>query len=194
MDPQWVLSFSSRILHIRAHLVLGSSPKRRKDSRPLGLGDRSIHGSPRNCPRKSGTDYEYLDEIYFPCYPWEHGHLVGIYRCLRNSRPQTRLFYRIRWCDPTTLHFSCLLPDGGGVARNLPPARLCVEVRETHVPAPNLPSRARDPEVQHPGLQAQNGAIPEGNQESTTSTADAKAKGLCFQSGGRESKPGAAGL
>lgn len=120
--------------------------------------------------------------------------MVSIYRCLRNGRPQTRLLHGIRWCNPTTLHFSCLLPDGGGVTGDLSPPRLCVEVRETHVPATNLPSCARDPEVQHPRLQTQNGAIPKGHQESTTSTADAKAKGLCFQSSGRESKQGAAGL
>lgn len=69
-----------------------------------------------------------------------------------------------------------------------------MEVRKTHVPASDLPSRARDSKVQHPGLQAQNGAISEGNQESTASTADAQAKGLCLQSGGRESEQGAAGL
>ena len=165
-------------------MVLGSPPKRREDSRSLGLGDRSIHGGPCNCPRKSGSDHEYLDEVYFPRNSWEHGHLVSIYRCLRNGRPQPRLFHGIRWCSPTTLYLSCLLPDGGRVTYYLPPPRLCVEVCEAHVPASNLSSRARDPEVQHPGLQAENGAIPEGNPESATSTADAKAKGLCFQSGG----------
>ncbi len=59
-----------------------------------------------------------------------------------------------------------------------------MEVREEDVSASNVSSCAGDTEIQHPGLQAEDGAVPEGDPKGQTSTEDAEAERLRVQPGG----------
>ena len=163
MDPQWLLPFPPLLLYFRAHMVLGSPPKRWQACRTLGVGNSFIHSCPSNGPRQSRPRDEHMDEIYFPRHPRQHDHMARLHRRLRHRRSQTRLLNRIRRCHSSPLLFSHLLPYGRRATRHLPPPRLRMEIRETHVPPPNLSSCPRDPEIQHSRLPAQNGAIPKGD-------------------------------
>lgn len=148
------------------------------------MGDRSIHRGPCNGPRQSCPDHEHMDQIHLPGHPWEHGDLVSFHRCLCHRGSQTWILDGIRWCCSTAIRIARLLPHGPGAARNLSSSRLCVEVREADVSTSNIPSCARDPEIQYPGLQAENGAIPKSDPKGQTSAKNAEAEGLRFQPGG----------
>ena len=63
-----------------------------------------------------------------------------------------------------------------------------MEVRETDVSTPNISPCARDPEIQHTGLQTEDGAIPKGHQEGQASTEDAETERVCLQPGRRKSE------
>jgi len=65
---------------------------------------------------------------------------------------------------------------------------------QTNVLPPNLPSHPGNPEIQHPRLPASHGTVPEGDPKGPAGAEDAQTKGLCLQSGGRESDQGVASL
>lgn len=171
-------------------MVLRSHSERRQGGWPLGMGNDGVHGSVGHGTREGGTGDEHLDQIHIRCHSREYDHLVDFPPDLRHGGPQGRSVARVRRCDTSDIRLARLLPHDRSPSSCLPSAGLFMEVWQTHVPATGVPSCARDSKVQHPGLSASHGAVPESHSESAAGASDAEAKRIRIQSGGRKSAEG----
>ena len=113
---------------------------------------------------------------------------------LRDRGTPPQLLDRIHGCCSSALHLPRLLPHDHRHPLPLPTARYQLEVLQTHVQAATVPLCPRNTEVQCPGLQAKDGAVPEGDSEGQTGATDAETEGICVFAGRRESKSRVAGV
>ena len=177
-----LLPLTSRLHFLVLLLLRRSSTVQRPDWRPLALGDDAVQCCPRRCSRESSARRECLDQIHGDSHSGVLYRLDDLHSDIRHRRTHDRQwpFKRAAWTYARHVYLAGLLCVMSSSAAAMFDAGLCVEVRQTHVFSTNLPPCAGDSEVQCAGLQAPDGAIPEGGAEGTTGATNAQAARLCF--------------
>jgi len=132
------------------------------------MGHCHVYSRSRDSAREGSLDHQHLDKIHRHRYSWQYRYLVHLLAHIRFRRAQAELQHRIRQ------HFAHhhdqpeVLAYNRRPARCMPDPRFRMEIRQAHVLSTDIPPRAGDPEVQHPGLPTEVRTVPSSLLHPTT--------------------------
>jgi hypothetical protein len=108
--------------------VARRSPMGWQDSWPLGLGNRTVHRSPRYRARESSIGNEHLDKISRHCNSRQYDSLDGLRGSICHRGTEVGVLDRIRRCCAKIVPKCSLLAAVAGPTCSLFVKRFCMEI------------------------------------------------------------------